>query len=97
MVRQTLCQTNKQTNKQKPNQTGNPNEKLKLYLLCWYQNWLKCERMLEDCRYSSEWVCLTLAYTFEVGSPVGHNVFKNLAVEPYWIKNETGGRLWEKQ
>lgn len=49
--------------------------------------------MLEDCRYSSEWVCLT----FEVGTPVGHNVLKNLAVEPYWIKNETGGRLWEKQ
>ena len=58
-----------------------------------HQNWLKCERMLEDCRYSSEWVCLT----FEVGTPVGHNVFKNLAMEPYWIKNETGGRLWEKQ
>ena len=49
--------------------------------------------MLEDCQYSSELVCLT----FEVGTPVGHNVLKNLAVEPYWIKNETGGRLWEKQ
>ena len=48
---------------------------------------------IKDCLYSSEWVCLT----FEVGTPVGHNVLKNLAVEPYWIKNDTGGRLWEKQ
>ena len=84
-----VSQTNKQTNKQ----TENPNKKLNIYLLCWCQTWLKYERILEDCLYSSEWICLTLAYTFEVG----HNVFKNLAVEPYWIKNDTGGRLWEKE
>ena len=85
---ETLC--HKQTNRK-------PKQEIKYIFTMLISKLAKMWKDIKDCRYSSEWVCLTLAYTFEVGSPVGHNVFQNLVVEPYWIKNDTGVRLWEKE